>query len=245
MNLRLPSPVAIYWPDLAVGLALVLFLSSPARGQEELLLGIPTQDPNVVLSPYVDDCQIDISGVLPGDTAIDPHSSRKFIVPVLGQFRDAKKQQSDAQGENSNDDDETGVGAGADGSVDPRDLELPEKMATFINHFLDARGGNDPAASVQFLATPVDYYFGKTDLGIEDLVATRIRRLGRWPDRAFTQRSAPLVVGREFDTYSVILDLEYAIRNDRSEITGTERLLLRIMEVETGYEIVHVEDTAL
>jgi len=220
-----------------LSIAMLSFVEATDRNPSlGTLIAIPTDDPNVVLSPYVADCRIDVTGILPGERAIDPHSKRQFIVPLPGQRGGGKDDGANTV------DDEQGVGAG---SATGESVKLPEKMAAFIDRYLEARAGNDPAASVQFLNSPkVENYYGKKGLAVSDAIDTRCRLIERWPSRTFKSKRKPVVLGREFGVYSVILDLSTKRSNALSEIAGSERLLIKIADEGGTYRIVHIEDTA-
>lgn len=244
MNLKIPHILL---------LSLFLFSDSLFPQDSEYPVATPTDQPDVVISPFHEERLLDVAGLKPGSLAEDPIAKKIFRLPYSSP---AKRFLEDHLPTESDDippppisdtdqatDREPPAGRN---STTPSWVPVSNKMPTdlegFINAFNENSSVNDPDALIPFYADVVENYFGEKDVTKDEIRSDRAAYIERFPRREYILDGAPVLLSENGDIYEVMSRIRFAVSGNGQDHSGAVTENLRIRRKGRRFEVFGIEE---
>jgi hypothetical protein len=236
------------------------FLSAQEKQYPE---AIPTDQANVVISPYDDTRRLDIAGLKPGSLAEDPVAEKIFRVPGSSPVgvdvppidsippppTDASTSPSAplptdllnfiyAFNQNSPSEDNQKQ---APGETVYSKFEI-DQISLFLEAFAASGGINEPSAMVDFIHPQISEFNSMRRPLTTDVLEVRSDYIRRWPERRYWLTEKPGITRISSGSWDVVLKMDFEEKNGTQTNKGVRVSDLRITHTQTGLKIASMKN---
>lgn len=249
---------------------MVAFIWQSQAQEKEYPVATPTDQPDVVISPYDASRRLDVEGLKPGTLAEDPIAKKIFRIPFSNPTsRYYEGYPGSSQGKVS-EPTLPPVSSRTDQVIPPPPIgsepaappesprspfdgpnapswapvsnPLPTDLLNFIYAFNQNSTVNDPDALIPFYANPVLNYFGKRNVDADDIRADRASYIKRYPQREYILDGPPVLLSQNGNIYEVMMRLKYAVSGSGRIRTGAVSDYFKIKRGSRRFEILSINE---
>ena len=244
MNLKIPHTL----------LFTSIFFSGSLFSQEaEYPVATPTDQPDVVISPFHEERLLDVAGLKPGSLAEDPIANKIFRLPYSSPAKRFLEDQL-TPGSDSIPPPPIEDADRAPDTESPRDRspttpsrvpvsnQMPTDLEGFINAFNENSSVNDPDALIPFYADVVENYFGEKNVTKDEIRSDRAAYIKRFPRREYILDGAPVLLSENGDVYEVMSRIRFAVSGNGQDHSGAVTENLRIRRKGRRFEVFGIEE---
>ena len=233
---------------LALIFPFVLF----SQDTENYPVATPTDQPDVVISPYAADRRLDVAGLAPGSLAEDPVAKKIFRIPFSNP---GKRHYEDYTGNRNSPEPLPQIPSttttppptqGNPGQFNaprhPAPNQLPDDLLSFLFAFNQNSAVNDPDALMPFYAPRLESYFGEKNVTKATIRADRAAYINRFPQREYILDGQPVLLSQSGNAYEVMTRVRYSVRGQGKVRTGSVSDYFKIIRGERNYQIVSINE---
>lgn len=232
----------------------LIFVSVSLFSQEaEYPVATPTDQPDVVISPFHGERLLDVAGLKPGSLAEDPIAKKIFRLPYSSPAKrfldDHLPPESDSippppiqDPDQVSDTEPPRDSDPAAPSWVPVSKEMPTDLEGFINAFNENSSVNDPDALIPFYADVVENYFGEKNVTKDEIRSDRAAYIQRFPRREYILDGSPVLLSENGDVYEVMSRIRFAVSGNGQDHSGAVTENLRIRRNGRRFEVFGIEE---
>ncbi len=233
---------------LSLFAAAVLIPAAFAQSGSDYPVATPTDQPDVVISPYSPNRQLDVAGLPPGSLAEDPVAGKIFRIPFsnptkryyqdyLGKRPLAPAPQIDPADSVASPPDRPAAPSWIPAPGNP-----PPDLIDFLVAFNRQSSANDPDALMPFYADRLDNYFGQRNVSKDTIRSDRASYIKRFPVREYVLDGAPVLLSSDGETFEVMARVRYRVEGGGTTRSGSVSDYLALRRVGDSYRIESISE---
>ncbi len=254
-----------FWCHL---LFICVLTSATLLAQEEYPVATPTDQPDVVISPFDPNRRLDVAGLEPGSLAEDPIAKKIFRIPYSNPTQRYYEEHAEPQ-PTEPELPPPPITTGSDEVLPPPPVDnkaptpqpeapapsgpnspswvpssgqVPQDLVAFLYAFNQNSTVNDPEALLPFYADRVDNYFGRKGISHSTIRKDRATYIERWPRREYIIDGAPVLLGQSGNTYEVMTRVRYRVSNGTKSASGAVSDYFKVRRGSDSYQIIDISE---